>query len=79
VWGIEAAVALGSLAVAVVASYRSVAVHSGQRVDAIGNVALFAAAVAAYGGGVNFGVEPALTVGRALFAIAVAYFLIRRY
>lgn len=78
-WGIEEVIALGFLAVAVVASYRAVAVRSGPRVNAVGTVALFAAAVAAYGGGVNFGVDPAMTVGQALFAIAVAYFLIQRF
>ncbi|MFB6221475.1 MAG: hypothetical protein ABEH90_08560 [Halolamina sp.] len=72
-------VALAFLAVTVVASYRSLAVHSGPTVNAVGNTALFAAAVTAYGGGINFGIPPALTAGQALFAIAIAYFFIRRY
>jgi len=75
---VEELITLVFLAVAVVASYRSFAVDSGPRVNAMGNTALFTAAVAAYGGGVNFGIDPALTVGQALFAMALGYFLVRQ-
>ena len=75
---VEELIALTFLAVTVVAGYRSVAVDSGPRVNAMGNTALFVAAAAAYGGGVNFGIDPALTVGQALFALAVGYFLVRQ-
>ncbi|MEF8858238.1 MAG: hypothetical protein V5A38_04860 [Halolamina sp.] len=75
----DEAVVLLFLAVGVVASYRSLAVHAGPRVNGIGNTALFAGAVAAYAGGTHFGIGPAVTVGQALFAIAVAYFLLRGY
>lgn len=71
--------ALGFLAVAVVASYRSLAVHTGSRVNALGNTALFLGAAAMYGGGVNFGIGPVATAGQALFLIAVAYFVLRLY
>lgn len=74
---VDEAIGLCFLAVAVVASYRSFAVHSGPQVNAIGNTALFAGAVGAYGGGLSF--NPAMMVGQALFAIAVAYFLLRRF
>ena len=74
---VEELLALGSLAVAVVAGYRSVAIHSGPRVNAVGNAALFLGGGAAYTGGVRLGVGPAATAGQALFAIAVAYFLVR--
>lgn len=46
VWSVEEALVLLFLAVAVVASYRSVAVHSGPRVNAVGTIALFTIAVA---------------------------------
>jgi hypothetical protein len=75
---VEEMVGLAFLAVTVVASYRSLAVHSGPTVNAVGNIALFTAAVASYGGGLNFGIDPAFTVGQALFAIAVAFFFIQR-
>lgn len=76
---VEELLALAFLAVAVVAGYRSLAIHSGPRINAVGNTALFLGAVAAYGGGVNFEIGPAATAGQALFAIAVAYFLVRLY
>jgi hypothetical protein len=68
---------LALLGIAVVAGYHSFTMHSGPRVNAVGNTALFVAGAAAYGGGVNFGFNPALSVGQALFAIAVGYFLVR--
>lgn len=74
---VEELIALVFLAVAVVAGYRSLAVHSGPQVNAIGNTALFVGGAAAYTGGVSFGVDPVATAGQALFAIAVAYFLVR--
>lgn len=75
---VEELIAFAFVAVTLVAGYRSVTVDSGPRVNALGNVALFVAAVATYGGGLNFGVDPALTVGQALFAIALGYFLVRQ-
>ena len=74
---VEELLALAFLGVAVVAGYRSLAVHSGPRVNAVGNTALFLAAAAAYGGGVNFDLGPVRTAGQALFLIAVAYFVVR--
>lgn len=74
---VEELLALAFLGVAVVAGYRSLAVHTGPRVNAVGNTALFLAAAAAYGGGVNFDVGPVRTAGQALFLIAVAYFVVR--
>ena len=76
---IDEAVPFLFLAVGIVASYRSVAVHTGPLVNAVGNTALFAGAVAATAGGSIFDIGPAMAVGQALFAIAVAYFLLRRY
>jgi hypothetical protein len=73
----EELLALAFLAVAVVAGYRSLAIHSGTRINAVGNTALFLGAAAAYGGGVNFGIGAVSTAGQALFLIAVAYFVIR--
>lgn len=73
----EELIALAFLGVAVVAGYRSLAIHSGPRVNAVGNTALFLAGAAAYGGGVNFDIGPIATAGQALFLIAVAYFVIR--
>ncbi|GAB7094619.1 hypothetical protein JCM30237_17720 [Halolamina litorea] len=73
----EELLALAFLAVAIVAGYRSMAVHTGPRINAVGNTALFLAAAAAYGSGVNFDIGPVATAGQALFAIAVVYFLIR--
>lgn len=75
---VEELTALAFLAVAIVAGYRSFTVDSGPRVNAVGNTVLFVAAVAAYGGGINFGIDAALTVGQALFAIALGYFLVRQ-
>jgi hypothetical protein len=75
---VEELIALTFLGVTVIAGYRSFAVEAGPRVNAMGNTALFVAAAAAYGGGVNFGIDPALTVGQALFAIAIGYFLVRQ-
>lgn len=75
---LEELIALTFLAVTVVAGYRSFAVDSGPRVNAMGNTTLFVAAAAAYGGGVNFGIDPALTVGQALFALALGYFVVRQ-
>lgn len=74
----EELIALAFLAITIVAGYRSLMVDSGPRVNAVGNTALFAAAVAAYGGGVNFGIGAALTVGQALFAMALGYYLVRQ-
>jgi len=76
---IDELLALVFLAVAVVAGYRSLAVHSGSRVNAVGNTTLFLGGAAAYTGGVQFDVSPAATTGQALFAIAVAYFVLRLY
>lgn len=75
----EQLLALAFLAVAVVASYRSLVVHHGSRVNAVGNTTLFLAGTATYTGGINFGIAPAVTAGQALFAIAVAYFVLRLY
>jgi hypothetical protein len=74
---VEELLALAFFGVAVVAGYRSLAIHSGPRINAVGNTALFLGAAAAYGGGVNFGVGPVATAGQALFLIAVAYFVVR--
>lgn len=76
---VEELLGLALLAVAVVASYRSLAVYPGSRVNAVGNTALFLGGAVTYTGGVNFGSTPAMTAGQALFAIAVAYFVIRLY
>ena len=74
---VEELLALAFLAVAVVAGYRSLAVHSGPRINAVGNTALFLGAAAAYGGGVNLGIDAVATAGQALFLIAVVYFAVR--
>ncbi|NHX37097.1 MULTISPECIES: hypothetical protein [Halolamina] len=76
---IDELLALAFLAVTVVAGYRSLAVHSGPRVNAAGNTALFLGAAAAYGGGVNSGIGAVATAGQALFLIAVVYFVLRLY
>ncbi len=76
---VEELLALAMLAVTVVASYRSLAVHTGPRVNAVGNSALFLGAAAAYGGGVNFDIGAVATAGQALFLIAAAYFMLRLY
>ena len=74
---IQELVAFVLLGIAIVAGYHSFTIDSEARVNAIGNTALFVAGAATYGGGVNFGVGLALTVGQTLFAIAVGYFLVR--
>lgn len=74
---IEQAIAYGLFAVAVVAGYHSLTDDTGSRPDAIGNTALFVGGAAVYSGGVNFAIDPAVTAGQALFAIAVVYFVIR--
>ena len=74
---VEELIALAFLAVTVIAGYRSLAVHGGPRINAVGNTALFVAGAAAYSGGVNFSFDPAVTAGQALFAIAVGYFFVR--
>ncbi|MFD1524752.1 hypothetical protein [Halolamina salina] len=74
---VEELLALAFLGVGVVAGYRSLAIHSGPQVNAVGNTALFLGAAAAYGGGVNLGVDAVATAGQALFVIAVAYFVVR--
>lgn len=74
---VEELIAMAFLAVTVIAGYRSLAVHGGPRINGVGNTALFAGGAAAYGGGVNFGFDPAVTAGQTLFAIAVGYFLAR--
>lgn len=74
---VEELYALAVLAVAVVAGYRSLAIHAGSKINAVGNTALFFAAAATYGGGVNLDADPVRTAGQALFLIAVAYFVVR--
>lgn len=74
---VEELLVLAFLGVAVVAGYRSLAIHSGPRINAVGNTALFLGGAVAYGGGVNFDVGPVATAGQALFLIAGAYFVIR--
>ena len=74
---LEELIAFAFLGIAVVAGYHSFTMQSGPRVNAVGNTALFVAGAAAYGGGVNFGLDPALSVGQALFALAIGYFFVR--
>mgnify|MGYP000150348278 CR=1 FL=1 len=76
----DMAVGAAMLAVGVLASQRTMWLHSAPtEPGALSNAGLFTLAAGAKIGGVEVGVAPLETAGEALFLIAVAYFLVRAY
>lgn len=76
----DMAVGAAMLAVGVLASQRTMWLHSSPaEAGALSNAGLFAIAAGAKIGGVDLGVAAVQTAGEALFLIAVAYYLVRAY
>ncbi|MXR41288.1 hypothetical protein GRX01_08050 [Halobaculum sp. WSA2] len=76
----DMAVGAAMLAVGVLASQRTMWLHSAPtEAGALSNAGLFALAAGAKIGGVEVGLGPLETAGEALFLIALAYYLVRAY